>query len=201
MANRGSHYSHTVEKVAALGFFFLLAAQSHGIAASDQKREGGVLDWLTHKPVVAAEVSAWMGESKAPKGDCPTFTKLIDQGTTRADGVFFVSIDSGVRAYDAVFCSSGYFPRTERQIDSESNGKVQPFPVRLYPRSSDATTFKATTKETVRRFVSDISYLAQSRPDAFREAVEEMRKSEILGPKNRPGLDMFLENAPHVPAY
>lgn len=203
MANCNIHHNRKMEASLTFAFFLIVAVQSDGRAATGERREGATSDWLTHKPV-AADVSVWTGEPKSPKGDCPTFATLLDQKTAQTtDGRFYISIGSEVKVYEAVFCNSGYFPRIERQIDSEGNGKVQPVPVRLYPRSSDAATFKATTKDTVRRFVSDISYLARSRPDAFREAVEEMRKSEVLGPQIHMGLDMYLDRmaagAPHSP--
>jgi hypothetical protein len=160
----------------------LLAALSAGLAGASPPapavKAGQVIEWRTRKPLVV-EVGAWAGEEKAPAGGCPTFATPLTSARSDAQGRFLLRLKEDT-TFQVSFCASEYFPRTEPQPAGVGGGAVLPLPVVMYPRGADAEAFRTAVAETVRSFVSDLVYLAQSRPEVFREAVEELdRRPEL----------------------
>jgi hypothetical protein len=173
----------------ALLAVFALSPGTAPLNAGPKQQQGIVRDWFGHQ-LPLADVSAWEGRAAIPKGECPQFDKQLAATRTDAHGQFSISVER--EAYQAVFCAQGYFPRVETQTDAQQHDRVMPFPVTLYPRGPDAGTFREAVVERVRSFASDIRYLAQSKSDAFSEAIGQLRGSRPEG--DTAGLEMFLEN-------
>jgi hypothetical protein len=118
----------------ALGF--ALGAGWDAYAASQGwHHPGKTVDWRTGGPV-RASVRAWPKSTITSRtGDCPLFgDEPLDSTTSASDGRFELIVDKNKGTYTVTYCTSGYFPRADRDIPNRDNEtEIIPTPAKLMP--------------------------------------------------------------------
>lgn len=158
----------------AVGALCLGASPGTAISAGNAHR-GKVVDKTTGRPTNADAVAYRMQPRSGFRGDCPIYGDALDrQASDPKDGQFTLTIKQTERIYQATFCRSAYYPRTEPQDNSQSGSAVLPFPTELLARSTSQEDFDKAVYDMLRRFDSDSRYLSESRPDEFGRALQRV---------------------------
>jgi hypothetical protein len=125
----------------ALGAAWDASAESQRIG---WRHPGKTVDWQTGGPV-RASVRAWPKSTITSRtGDCPLFgDETLDAATSAPDGRFELIIDKNKGTYTVTYCTSGYFPRADRDVPNRENeAEIIPTPAKLMPLPTGNQAFR-----------------------------------------------------------
>lgn len=166
----------------------VIALRAH--AQDTRSHPGKVVDSSNQRPAAADVTGYPVRERTGDRGGCPLYGEALDaRQASAATGEFTLRIASEYQAFLTTFCHAAYYPRTEREDNSQEGTLIQPHPMEIFPRNGSQQAFQAAMRRTVNRVFSDLRYFNASRPDELSRTLE-IWKSETKDP----ALKQFFES-------